>query len=82
MNETTFYSIQEPGTTIANHTIIRLSPEEAIKEFLEQEQAMNIIANAGRWQRGEPRVPTPSWEHFEAEGYRVVKCRIQVIPEP
>ena len=81
MSDTIFYAIQEPGANEVNHTTLFLTPEDSIKEFLEQEQSINWIANAGRLGRGEDRRVTPSWEHYEAEGYRVRKCKLIVLPE-
>lgn len=82
MSDTIFYGIQEPGIEAVNHTTLFLTPEDSIEEFLKQEQSMNWLANLGRSSRGEQKKATPSWEGFEAKGYRVRKCQIVLLPEP
>jgi len=76
----TYHAILGPGSDEPNHTTIFLNPEESVEEFLKQEQCITLIANVGRVKRGERKCATPSWEHYEAEGYRVVKCQIIVVP--
>lgn len=61
------------------HPTISLKPEDAIEQWLETERACNMIVNAGRSSRGESPRCVPSWEHFEAQGYRVLPVRLEVI---
>lgn len=61
------------------HTTVSLRPEEAISQWIETEQACNIIVNAGRSIRGERPRCSPSWEQFEAEGYTVKPVKLEVI---
>lgn len=72
---THLFTIQDPtGHVIV--TMVSLSEPEAIREFMETEQGINIIANAGRWSRGEKTGPAPSWEYYEAEGFKVIPISI------
>lgn len=72
-----FYAIAD--STHINHTTLATTEKEAIKEFMGQEQAMSFFINMGRKERGESQHPTPSWECYEAAGYRVAKVKIVEI---
>lgn len=76
-NQTYFCVLDPQGTFV--HPTISLTEKEAVTQWLEQEQACNIIVNAGRGARGESPRCSPSWEQFEAEGFRVVKVKMEAI---
>lgn len=61
------------------HTTVAISPQDAIDEWLSIEGSMNSLANLCRTVKKEPKKCLPSWEGFEAEGYRIV--RVQLLPE-
>ncbi|HEY6154671.1 MAG TPA: hypothetical protein VIW07_13100 [Candidatus Udaeobacter sp.] len=60
------------------HTTVATDEKSAIEFWMETESAMNLLSNCGRTVRGESQRCLPSWEGFEAEGYRVV--RVNLIP--
>lgn len=70
-----YWTVQDPdGYLMHKHVSIR--SEEAIKDFLKSEQAMNVFVNAGRILKDLPPKCTPSWEHFLAEGYSLVQVKV------
>lgn len=77
---TPFFAIKDPEGLI-NHMTMRTEPEEAVEEFLDDELAMNLIANCGRFERGEQRVSEKTWEQWQAEGYSVVPVRMLEFKE-
>lgn len=79
-NQTYFCVLDPKGIFV--HPTISLTEKEAVTQWLEQEQACNIIVNAGRHTRGESQRCSPSWEQFEAEGFRVVKVKMEAINAP
>lgn len=58
-------------------TTVSTTEADSIREWVEQEQSMNFIANMGRGARGEEQACAKSWEGFEAEGYRVAPIVLQ-----
>ena len=63
------WAIADPSGLI-NHTTLMCRDQDAIAEWMKQEQTLTRIFRPG---------PVPSWEGYEAEGYRAVRCR--VVPE-
>ncbi len=61
------------------HTTVSLDQSGAVELWLEQEGVCNEIYNVGRGVRGESKRCRPSWEQFEAQGYRVI--RVRLVPE-
>lgn len=72
---TGLFAVCDPCGNIV-HTTISVSAANAIDEWLEQEGVCNFISNLGRRSRGESLRCRPSWEQFEAEGYRIVPVKI------
>lgn len=60
------------------HTTVSLDEQGAINEWITTEQSMNWVHNAVRKVQGQQQVCAPSWEGFEAQGYRVIP--IELIP--
>ena len=58
------------------HTKLGLVESEIIQEWLEEERSMNFIGNLGRSSRRETLRCQPSWEAYEAEGYRIIPVKI------
>lgn len=73
-----YFCVVDPQGTFV-HPTISLKQGDAIDQWLETERACNIIVNAGRSSRGESFRCVPSWEHYEAQGYRVLPVRLEVI---
>lgn len=60
------------------HPTLSLNHDDSVKQWIETEQTMNIIANAGRSSRGESRACAPSWEHFESQGFKCLRVKLEV----
>lgn len=71
----TLFTIQDKNGHII-HTMVSLTEEDAIRELIEQQEVMILVANVGRCERGEPRLPKPNWEHMQAEGYKTIPISI------
>lgn len=71
------YCVCDPNGVLV-HTTVGVEPRDCIEEWLHTEQSMNFIGNLGRQIRGETKRCAPSWEGYEAEGYRIV--RVNLIP--
>lgn len=70
-----FHAVRYPEGDV-DHCTLRMDAKDAIEEFMDTERALNIIANAGRIERGKKPRCAKSWEQYEAEGYSVVPVRI------
>lgn len=67
---TGLFAVCDPQGNLV-HTTVCTTPEEAIAEWLSIERGMNWLVNLMPHRRGNQRC-LPSWEGFEAEGYRIV----------
>lgn len=67
------------ATGVLVHTTLSLSRDEAINQWLAQEQAVNFFVNAGRSSRGESPVCSASWEQFEAQGFKVLPVKLEAV---
>jgi hypothetical protein len=77
---TGLFAVVDPQGNIV-HTTIRTQPEESILEWMNVEQSMQWIKNMGRKAIGQPYGPAPSWEGYEAQGYRIVPVEVHYVPE-
>jgi hypothetical protein len=75
---TEYFCVVDPSGVIV-HPTISLTKQEAIDQWIEQERACNFIVNAGRAARNEAPKCSPSWEQFEAQGFKCLPVRLEVI---
>lgn len=67
--EPLYAPVDESGNIV--FTCLSTLPHEAIEMFMDTERSIHALFKSG--------VP-PSWEQYEADGYRVIPC--SVIPHP
>lgn len=64
-----------------DHMSLRMDRDDCISEFIDTEQAMHALYNVARTEKGIAPVCCPSWEGWEAKGWKVVTVRI-VLCDP
>lgn len=74
---TGMFAVCDPQGVIV-HTTVSTDYQGAIEMWFDVERGMNKLANMCRVVRGEPPCCMPSWEGYEAEGYRVI--RLTLVP--
>lgn len=67
---TGLFAVCDPHGNLV-HTTVCTKPEESIAEWLSIEGSINWLINLTNGRRGN-RKCLPSWEGYEAEGYRIV----------
>lgn len=74
-----YWTVKDPTGHLV-HTVLACDKDDAIREWLKTEQAVNWFANVLRVAKGGKATCAQSWEVFEAEGYSIVRVDILEVP--
>jgi hypothetical protein len=72
------FCIKHPSGRL-NHATACMTEQDSINEFLDQERTALMIQNEVWKSFGFRKKCTPSWELFEAQGYKCVKCELSEV---